>query len=87
MRLKVAIALVFLLLSFLVVNRAFTAARTLALVPDDQPVSLSIPVSLVDSAVADDESPAVAPLPGQDEMAVYRGNECVWCHSRISSPL
>lgn len=87
MRLKVAIAFVFLFLSFLVVNRAFTAARTPALAPDGQPVSLSIPVSLVDSAVADDETPAVAPLPGQDEMAVYRGNECVWCHSRIASPL
>jgi len=24
---------------------------------------------------------------GQDEMAAFRGNECVWCHSRLSSPL
>ncbi len=23
----------------------------------------------------------------QDEMAVFKGNECVWCHSRISNPL
>ena len=25
--------------------------------------------------------------PGQDEMAAFRGNECVWCHSRLASPL
>lgn len=24
---------------------------------------------------------------GQDEMAAFRGNECVWCHSKLSSPL
>ena len=24
---------------------------------------------------------------GQDEMAPFRGNECVWCHSRVTSPL
>lgn len=26
-------------------------------------------------------------LAGQDEMAVFKGNECVWCHSKLSSPL
>ena len=23
----------------------------------------------------------------QDDMAIFKGNECVWCHSKISSPL
>lgn len=31
--------------------------------------------------------PTSDPGSGQDEMAAFRGNECVWCHSRVSSPL
>jgi hypothetical protein len=31
--------------------------------------------------------PTSDPGSGQDEMAAFRGNECVWCHSRLSSPL
>lgn len=29
---------------------------------------------------------AMSPV-SQDEMAAYQGNECVWCHSKLSSPL
>ena len=66
MRLKIPIALVFVLFSLLVLNRAGR--------PGDGAVSASGPSGSSGFAV-------------QDEMAVYKGNECVWCHSKISSPL
>jgi nitrate/TMAO reductase-like tetraheme cytochrome c subunit len=32
------------------------------------------------------ETSSISPTK-QDEMAAFRGNECVWCHSKLSSPL
>lgn len=37
---------------------------------------------MVQATIAETSSPG-----RQDEMAAFRGNECVWCHSRLSSPL
>jgi ssDNA-binding Zn-finger/Zn-ribbon topoisomerase 1 len=71
LRLKVVIALIFLFLIFQ---------------PWTSPV-LDRVLLPVDGAVGLSDSAGWRSLLRQDEMAAFQGNECVWCHSRLSSPL
>ncbi|MFZ4794024.1 MAG: cytochrome c3 family protein [Blastocatellia bacterium] len=79
MRIKSVVALVFLVLILLFLSFSKFDVSPVA------PIGEAADVG--DSGTAGAAKVEAVSGAGQDEMAVFRGNECVWCHSRLSSPL